>query len=204
MCYARAQPNRMPASRKNIVSCFLFAWFCAATIGPIGDHYHVATGVTEYFTDFGPIWFGNSPLWFVLLVTGLMAPLAVFQGLLGVSKRRAADVVVFSSPVVVLAAYLLTSFYPWREGGSLEAIMVVIAVVTYRALDRTRFGLVVGAVVAIGASMFEWMLVQAHVFRYLPESDEMFGVAPWLLPLYFTASVAVGAVGRRWLGGRDA
>lgn len=95
--------------------------------------------------------------------------------------------------------YLTTSFYPWREGGSLEAAITLVAVLMYLTLDRTRVGLVLGLVVAVGATAFEWGLVQQGVFRYLPQSDELLGVAPWLLPLYFAASVAVGAVARRML-----
>ena len=102
---------------------------CGATIAPLGDHFHVARGVTEYLTDFGPIWIGNSPLWFVLLVAGFMASLSVFRGRLGASWDRPGEVSspvddrwVFGSPLMVLALYLTTSFYPWRDGGSLEAM----------------------------------------------------------------------------------
>ncbi|MCH9684185.1 MAG: hypothetical protein K0V04_22320 [Deltaproteobacteria bacterium] len=180
--------------------CIGLAWLCGATIGPVGDHFHVATGVTEYFTDFGPIWLGNSPLWFVLLVATFMATIAVGQGRLANNGRgRAANRWIFGSPVVVLALYLTTSFYPSRDGGTLELVILAGAVATYLVLDRTWFGLVFGVMVAVGATAFEWGLVQLGVFRYLPQSDELFGVAPSLLPLYFAASVATGAVGRRML-----
>ena len=181
--------------------CFGFVWLCGATIAPIGDHYHVAQGVTEYFTDFGPIWLGNSPLWFVLLVATFMAGLAIVQGRLAPrSTRQASDALVFASPLLVLGLYLATSFYPHREGGSLEAIVSVAALLIFLVYDRSLFGLAIGVLVAIGATATEWLLVQVGVFRYLPESDELFGVAPWLLPLYLAASICVGAVGRRMLG----
>jgi len=195
-----AQSPPMTRQQIAISRCFLFVWFCAATIAPIGDHYHVAQGVTEYFTEFGPIWFGNSPLWFVLLVASFMALMTVVQGLWAPPRGGHASDWIFASPLLILGLYLLTSFYPWREGGSLEALLTLVAIVSYLKLDRTRFGLGVGVAVAIGASFTEWMLVQVEVFRYLPESDEMFGVAPWLLPLYFTASIVAGAMGRRMLG----
>jgi hypothetical protein len=182
----------------------MFAFFCGATIAPLGDHFHVACGVTEYLTDFGPIWLGNSPLWFVLLVASFMATLCALRGHLGTRWDRVrkpqpvlGDPWVFSSPLMVLALYLTTSFYPWREGGSLEALVTAGAAAMYAALDRTRTGWIVGVAVAVGATAFEWALAQLGVFRYLPGSDELLGVAPWLLPLYFAASVAVGAVGRR-------
>lgn len=161
----------------------------------------MASGVTEYLTDFGPIWLGNSPLWFVLVVATSMAALAVLQG--RAADRPALppvpDTWVFGSPLFVLGLYLATSFYPWRDGGTLEALVAAGAGACFLTLDGTRRGWLVGVLVALAGTTAEWTLVQAGVFRYLPGSDELFGVAPWLLPLYFTASVCAGAVGRRML-----
>jgi hypothetical protein len=188
------------------IRCFAFALFCGATIAPLGDHFHVARGVTEYLTDFGPIWIGNSPLWFVALVSMSMAGLAVVAGHLGTrwdaadAPHRPPDARVFASPLFVAVLYLATSFYPWRDGGSLELLITLGAAALYAGLDRTRTGLVLGVATALVATTTEWGLVQLGVFRYLPRSDELFGVAPWLLPLYFAAAVAVSAVGRRMIG----
>jgi hypothetical protein len=183
--------------------CFGFVFLCAATIAPLGDHFHVACGVTEYLTDFGPIWIGNSPLWFILLVAGFLASLSVVHGHLRLGGTRPiSDRRIFLSPLFVLALYLTTSFYPLRDGGSLEAIITAGAGALWLALDRSRLGLFVGLGVAGVATATEWGLVQLQVFRYLPGSDELLGVAPWLLPLYFAAAVAVGTVGRRMIGGR--
>jgi hypothetical protein len=179
--------------------CAGFIFLCGATIAPLGDHFHVARGVTEYFTAFGPIWFGESPLWFVLLVATFMASLGLLQGRVAANDGPAASSLVFASPLGVMALYLTTSFYPWREGGSLEALVTVVAALSWVLLDRSGRGALIGIVVAVVATASEWGLVQLGVFRYLPESDELWGVAPWLLPLYFAASVAVGAVGRRML-----
>lgn len=193
-----ARPS--PPPLRSPARCFAFVWMCGATIAPLGDHFHVARGVTEYFTDFGPIWLGESPLWFVLLVSTFMGTLALVHGRLArPDAPRGSAAWVYVSPLLVLDLYLTTSFYPWREGGSLEAAITLVAVLMYLTLDRTRVGLVLGLVVAVGATAFEWGLVQLGVFRYLPQSDELLGVAPWLLPLYFAASVAVGAVARRML-----
>ena len=114
--------------------CFVFVLMCGATIAPVGDHFHVARGVTEYLTSFGPIWLGNSPLWFVAIVAPSMAALAVAQGGRRAPRGRPGAGVLLS-PLVVLALYLTTSFYPLREGGSLEAIMTVCAVAMGLALD---------------------------------------------------------------------
>lgn len=175
-------------------------WWSGALLGPIGDHFHVATGVTEYLTTVGIIWLGNSPLWFALLVGGLIGGLAAFIGVMARGEPGRAPLgLVIVSPLIVLGLYLTTSFYPWRDGGSLELLMTAAAVAMALVFDRSRLGVVVGVVAAVGATAFEFMLVQLGVFRYLPGSDELFGVAPSLLPLYFAASICAGAVGRRLL-----
>ncbi len=188
----------MPA-RRSATRCFAFVWLCGAIIAPSGDHHHVTRGVTEYLTTFGPVWLGRSPLWFMLLVAGFMATLAVLQGRASTRPNRDRGDAAYLSPLFILGLYLTTSVYPLREGGSLEALITVAAVLLYLVFDRTKVGLLFGLAVAIGSTAAEWGLVQLGVFRYLPESDELFGVAPWLLPLYFAASVCVGAIGRRML-----
>ncbi|MEM6994240.1 MAG: hypothetical protein AAF721_27240, partial [Myxococcota bacterium] len=140
------------ATATSAARCFAFVLLCGATIGPVGDHFHVACGVTEYLTDYGPIWLGNSPLWFVVLVATFMASLAVAQGRWHRTSGPASTSTVFASPLTILGLYLTTSFYPWREGGSLELLMSLAALVLYLALDRSRAGLVFAAVVAIAAT----------------------------------------------------
>jgi hypothetical protein len=105
-------------------------------------------------------------------------------------------------PLLVLALYLTTSFYPLRDGGSLEGIISAGAVGLWLALDRKLVGFAIATAVAVLATSVELALVHLGVFRYLPSSDELFGVAPWLLPLYFAASITAGAVGRRFLAER--
>ena len=95
--------------------CFWFVFLCGATLAPVGDHFHVARGVTRYHTDFGPIWFGNSPLWFVVLVASFLAVVAVLQGLAARARGPGSSARVFLSPLWVAGLYLTTSFYPWRD-----------------------------------------------------------------------------------------
>ena len=46
----------------------------------------------------------------------------------------------------------------------------------------------VGPVVEIG-------IAAAGQFRYVPGSDGLFGVAPWLVPLYFAFGVVAALIG---------
>ena len=182
---------------RSALRCFGFVWMCGAAIAPVGDHFHVARGVTEYLTQFGPVWLGNSPLWFVLLCSGYLAAVATIRGAMDPTRGPARASWVYGSPLLVLGVYLGTSFYPWREGGSLEALCYAVALLLWAALDRTRVGLGFAAIVAATATAFELALVQLAVIRYLPQSDELAGVAPWLPALYFVAAVSAGVIGQR-------
>ncbi|MCA9658334.1 MAG: hypothetical protein KC486_08320 [Myxococcales bacterium] len=193
-----------PTLRPGDLRCFLLVGLTGAILAPLGDHFHVATGVTEYLVDFGPRWFGRSPLWFTLLVAPYMGALAVVQGrLTGPAARSGTDAAarpsawVWSAPLLVLGLYLMSSFYPSREGGVLEVLMFAAAAALYLAFDRSRRGLALALAAAVLASATELALINLGVFRYLPDSAELFGVAPWLVALYFAAAVAVGALGRR-------
>jgi hypothetical protein len=196
-----------PLLRPADLRCFLLVGLTGAILAPLGDHFHVATGVTEYLVDFGPRWFGRSPLWFTLLVAPYMGALAVLQGRLtgpaaAASRTDAAprpSAWAWSAPVLVLGLYLMSSFYPSREGGALEVLMFAAAAALYLVFDRSRRGLALALAAAVVASATELILINLGVFRYLPDSDELFGVAPWLIALYFAAAVAVGALGRRLL-----
>lgn len=187
----------MAESKPRVGRCFAFTLLAAATIAPVGDHFHVVTGVTEYLTDFGPIWLGCCPLWFVLIVAPGMAILTAAHARWRAPDRVRPSTLVLLTPLAVLALYLATSFYPWRDGGSLEALVSVGALVLMLMCDRSRSAIIAAALVAIAGTSVEWCLVQLGAFRYLPGSDELFGVAPWLLPLYFGAAIVAGAVARR-------
>ena len=47
---------------------------------------------------------------------------------------------------------------------------------------------------ATGGPIAEAVHAAAGVFRYADDSDALFGVAPWLPPLYFAFGVVVGVL----------
>ena len=86
---------------------FLFTLGAAASL--IGDHSHVATGTTEYFTDAVPfIW--SSPIWLTLLVAVATVSLAELR-----LRMRAprTSVSVRQGLAGVAAAIGSTSSQPW-------------------------------------------------------------------------------------------
>jgi hypothetical protein len=166
---------------------FLFTLGAAASL--IGDHSHVATGTTEYLTDAVPfIW--SSPIWFPLLVavaTVLLAELrlrmraprtsvTIRQGLAGVAA--------------VIGIYVITALEHTAPVVPITVLVCVLAVITWCVLGDGP-GAVCGVLAAIGGPIVEAVLAGLGVFRYADDSDSLFGVAPWLPPLYFAFGVVV-------------
>src|SRR5712671_140330 len=63
------------------------------------------------------------------------------------------------------------------------------------ALDRTRLGLLHGALTAAGGWLVEVTLVHEGLFVH--RTGELAGVAVWIPCLYFSASTAIGLLGSR-------
>ena len=55
-------------------------------------------------------------------------------------------------------------------------------------------GVVCGVLAAIGGPIVEAVLAGARVFRYADDSNALFGVVPWLPPLYFAFGVVVAVL----------
>ena len=70
------------------------------------------------------------------------------------------------------------------------------AVITWCALGD-KPSVVCGALAAIIGPVVEIVLVKVGVFAYNADSDGLFGVGPWLVPLYF----AFGVVELAWAAG---
>ena len=64
------------------------------------------------------------------------------------------------------------------------------ATVTWCALGD-RWGALCGLIAAVGGPLVEVAIAAAGLARYADGSDALFGVAPWLPPLYFVFGVVV-------------
>ena len=163
---------------------------CAALIG---DHSHVATGTTQYLTDAVPfIW--SSPFWFPLMVGAATVSLAELRLHLPAPRT---DVTVrqgVAGVAVVVGAYVITALVHTAPGVPATALIVAIAAVTW-CIVGDRPALVCGVLAAVVGPVVEIGLVEVGVFRYSADCDSLFGVGPWLPPLYFAFGVVAALLG---------
>ncbi len=171
----------------------LALFLLGAVAALIGDHSHVATGTTVYYTDAVPfLW--SSPLWFPVLVGGATVILAElrlhFPGLRdGVTARQA-----LAGVAAVVGLYVTTALTHTGPVVPVTALIAAGAVIVWCALGDGP-AVACGAVIAVIGPAVEIALVQLDVFAYSPDADQLFGVAPFLVPLYFAFGVVAALIG---------
>lgn len=164
-----------------------------ATAALIGDHSHVVTGTTVYYTDAVPfIW--SSPLWFPVLVGAATVSLAELRLRLpaprsDVTARRA-----LAGIAAVVGAYVTTALVHTAPTVPVTALIGAAAVIIWCVLGDGP-GAACGTVIAVIGPAVEIALVHLDVFAYHPASDGLFGVAPFLVPLYFAFGVVAALIG---------
>lgn len=159
----------------------------------IGDHSHVATGTTVYRTDAVPfLW--SSPLWFPVLVGAATVSLAELRLHLpalraGVTARQA-----LGGVAAVVGTYATTALVHSAAAVPVTALVCAAAVITWCVLGDGP-GAACGAVIAVVGPTVEIALVHLDVFAYHADADGLFGVAPFLVPLYFAFGVVAALLG---------
>lgn len=171
-------------------------------LGPIGDFAHVTTQTTAYPPNHG-LYFFALPWWVPLLFGA--AALAVgfshpaLDQILGPTFLRPGAKTparVIGGLAIFLGSYCLSGFLPPAKGLHNDLMLALIALGTWAILDWTWQGILLGALTAVAGTLSEIILVHFGIFSYLPPKNNFLGVASWLPWLYFTASVAVGNLGR--------
>jgi hypothetical protein len=74
------------------------------------------------------------------------------------------------------------------------ALICALAAITWCALGD-GYGALCGVLAAVGGPVVEAVLTKVGVFRYADSCDALFGVAPWLVPLYFAFGVVAALLG---------
>lgn len=158
----------------------------------IGDHCHVATGTTVYYTDAVPyIW--SSPFWFPLLVGGATMSLAELRLHLPAVRTTMTVRQGVAGGAVVIGMYVTTALVHGAPVVPATALICVMAVITWCVLGDGP-GAICGAIAAVVGPVAEVGLVELGVFAYNPGSDGLFGVGPFLMPLYFAFGVVVASL----------
>lgn len=166
-----------------------------AAIALAGDAAHVQAGITEYRWDGIPtVW--KSALWFPILVGGAVAGGAWIgsQFDLPRSDRRRKDAV--AAMALVLGLYFLTTLVADAPQIAANGICWTAAIVIWIWWDSSRPALVGALAATIIGPMAEIVMVEFGASRYLPGHDQLLGVAPWLLALYFAAGAVISGIFR--------
>jgi hypothetical protein len=168
----------------------------------IGDHSHVVTGTTVYYTDaVGFLW--SSPFWFPLLVGTATVSLAELR--LHLPEPRIAATVrqAIAGVAAVVGMYVATALLHGMPVVPATTLICAAGIVTWCALGDGP-GAICGAIAAVVGPVAEIGLVEMGVFAYNPGSDGLLGVGPFLVPLYFAFGVVVAMLAELLAGRRGA
>lgn len=163
--------------------------------GLIGDHGHVVTETLSYLPAAHRVPFvWTSPIWFPALVgiaTVLTAELRLHLGAARttVTARRG-----LGGVAAVVGAYAVTALAHTAPVYVSTVLLCMIATITWSVLGD-RPAVVCAVAISIVGPAAEAALVAIGVFRYDHGNDGLFGVAPWLIPLYFAFGVVAALLG---------
>lgn len=163
--------------------------------GLIGDHGHVVTGTLVYLPASHRVPFvWTSPIWFPALVGGATALLAELRLHLGAARTTVTARQGLGGVAGIVGAYAVTALAHTASVFVSTVLICAMAAITWSALGD-RFAVVCGVAIAIVGPAVEVAIEALDVFRYTHGSDGLFGVAPWLIPLYFAFGVVAALLG---------
>ncbi|MDQ2637716.1 MAG: hypothetical protein M3Y83_12650, partial [Actinomycetota bacterium] len=93
-----------------------------------------------------------------------------------------------------IGTYVTTALVHGAPTTPATALIIAMAVITWCALGDGP-SVVCGVLAAVVGPVVEIVLAEAGLFAYHADSDELFGVGPWLPPLYFAFGVVVALLG---------
>ena len=170
----------------------LFAIGCAC--GLIGDHAAVDTGATRYLDTGGVPFVWDSPIFFPAMVG--LATAGIGELRLHLGRARPGDLAEGAAAVAsVVAIYLLTSILADTSTSAATAFIACLAVLVLVRFGDGRPAIVCGTIAAALGPLVEIIESEAGIFEYTSNVDDLFGVGPWLVPLYFAFGVVCARLG---------
>jgi hypothetical protein len=171
----------------------LVLFVLGAVAALVGDHGHVATGTTEYLTRSVPfIW--SSPIWFPVMVGVATVSLSELRLHLPHPRTDVTPRQALAGVAAVVGTYVVTALVHAAPPVPAIVLVCVLAALTWCVLGDGP-AVVCGVLAAVIGPVVELVLVEVGVFRYADSSDQLFGVGPWLVPLYFAFGVVAALLG---------
>jgi hypothetical protein len=172
----------------------LLLFAIGAACGLIGDHAAVDSGATRYLDVGGVPKIWDVPLFFLLAIGLATAALGELRVRLG-ACRSGDPWEGLAAVASVLGIYLLTSLLAGESTGAATAFIACLA-----GLVLVRFGdgshaIICGAIAAAVGPLVEIAEQRAGIFEYSSNVDDLLGVGPWLVPLYFAYGVVCARLG---------
>ena len=165
-----------------------------AGCGLIGDHAAVDSGATRYLDAGGAPFVWDSPIFFPVMVG--LATAAIGELRLHLAPPRPGDAWEGLAAVAsVLAIYLLTSLLSDESTSATTAFIACLTVLVLVRFGDGRPAIVCGAIAAVLGPLVEIVEHQAGIFEYTENVDDLIGVGPWLVPLYFAFGVVCARLG---------
>ncbi|CAJ1497844.1 hypothetical protein MU0083_001778 [[Mycobacterium] kokjensenii] len=173
----------------------LLLFVLGGAAGLIGDHSHVVTGTTEYLPRSQALPFiWSSPIYFPILVGSATVFLAELRLHLPSPRTRVTLRQGVAGVAAVLGSYVVTAMLHTAPIVPIMTLICAFAAITFCALGD-RPAILCGTLIALVGPAVEIGIAAAGQFRYAPGSDGLFGVAPWLVPLYFAFGVIAALFG---------
>lgn len=165
-----------------------------AGCGLIGDHAAVDSGSTRYLDVGGVPMVWGSPLFFPLAVGVATVSLAELRLRLGPARPGDAWEGV-AAVASVLAMYLLTSLLSDESTSAATTFLCCLAALVLVRFGGGRPAIVCGVLAATAGPLIEAAESAAGIFEYDENVDDLLGVGPWLVPLYFAFGVVCARLG---------
>lgn len=160
-------------------------------LGSIFDSFHTISKTTAYSHPFilKSAWWGPFVFGFATLMIGCLLPM--IDRLLNRELKELPLSKVLYGFLCLGIIYFLSGFAISEFKNLFVSCGLLI---TWLIFDKTWQGIVEGFFVALVGSLAKILFINAGLFRYA--SPHIWGIPLWLPTLYFTASVAIGNLGR--------
>lgn len=172
----------------------LVLFLVGAGCGLVGDHAAVDSGATRYLDAGGVPFIWDSPIFFPAMVGLATAAIGELRMHLGPARPGGLWEAI-AAVASVVGIYLLTSIFADESTSTATAFIACLAVLVLVRFGDGRPAIICGTIAALIGPAVEILEHEAGIFEYAPNVDDLLGVGPWLVPLYFAFGVVSARLG---------